>query len=346
MADITRELAAITAAVLGEQVRGSIHDAIWKINDVSEKQLDAGTAIHADDAAGGYYEKSLYINTDTDELLRCNGTKWIAVSNIRGNGISSITGPEPGDTVLDDVYTIHYTDGEELEFVIHNGRGIVSVTRQSQDGLVDTYRILYNDGDYDDFEIKNGNQWYYGTLVSGEISADTGFTLPFECRPGDAYLNIAEDSIYTCKTGAAANATSTWNYRFTITSSSTGTNQYPMLRNLPNINGVELMGNKLTHELGLVDDTDLDKWLMDTTQTPEVPLEIPMAVDSTSFTLTPAQMAAASGYAIKVFFQVPDNKVAPSLKKVIHKDTGALEVYYTKVKSEQNPCKCKIRLVK
>lgn len=45
MANIQQELAAIMAAVYGEQVRSSIHNAIEKINDVSEVVLTTGTLI-------------------------------------------------------------------------------------------------------------------------------------------------------------------------------------------------------------------------------------------------------------------------------------------------------------
>ena len=65
MADISKELAAILAAVYGRDVRGSIHDAIEKINDVSEKQLAAGSDISSpSSSAVGYTDGSLYINTD------------------------------------------------------------------------------------------------------------------------------------------------------------------------------------------------------------------------------------------------------------------------------------------
>ena len=69
MADISKELAAILAAVYGREVRGSIHDAIKKINDVSEVQISAGTDVNSPtSSAEGYFDKSLYINTDVYEL--------------------------------------------------------------------------------------------------------------------------------------------------------------------------------------------------------------------------------------------------------------------------------------
>lgn len=364
MADIQRYLDAIMAAVFGKDVRGSIHDAIDIINKVGEKQLNCGTAINAGDPAGSYYENSLYINTQTDELLRCNGTIWVSAGGIRGNGIDYIAGPVTSG--LDDVYTIYYTDGTDMSFTVHNGKGMVSVTLYSTVGLVDTYRILYNDGTYNDFSVKNGNQWYYGTAVYNKAaSPGASFILPYACKEGDSYLNVSEDAIYHCTSGADAGSSSIWVYDFTITSSSTGTNDYGMLINTPKINNHPVVaGNQTPASLGLqaalteglgvhINNStneitaDVDVWIMDTSQTPPIPLEKTMVEGSSKITFSQSEMAQASGYsAIKVYFQAPDGVAAPNLKKIIPLSTGALEVYYTKVKAAQVPCTCMVRLLK
>lgn len=348
MANIDAYLQAIMAAVRGEEVRGSIHDAIDIINKVGEKVIDSGTAINAGDPKGDAYDKSLYINTSTNELLRCNGTIWVKVGNIKGNGITEITGPthEVGFP-LDDIYTIHYTEGPDTTFVVHNGKEITSVLISNQTGLIDTYEITYSDNSTDHFQVKNGNQWYYGILVSGEIAADTGFTLPFDVKSGDAYLNISEDSIYTCKTGAAAGQTSTWNYQFTITSASTGTNNYNMLLNLPYINGVELKGSKSLADLGIQSIIDSDGWLMDGA----VVNEHAMAVGSTYTDFTAAEMAAftphiSDGWSLEAYFDVVDGQPAPNLKNIVHYADNHVRVNYTKVKATQTNCKCKLRIIK
>lgn len=86
MADISVYLAQILSAVYGEDVRGSIHDAIEIINDVSEVVLSTGTAItSASSSSTGYYEDSLYLNTDTYELWKCVGTDtWASQGIIKG----------------------------------------------------------------------------------------------------------------------------------------------------------------------------------------------------------------------------------------------------------------------
>lgn len=87
MADISKELAAILAAVYGREVRGSIHDAIERINDVSEKQLAAGNAISSPTSSSeGFTDGSLYINTDDYELWRCLGTdSWESLGVFKGD---------------------------------------------------------------------------------------------------------------------------------------------------------------------------------------------------------------------------------------------------------------------
>ena len=310
MADITRYLEAIMAAVLGEQVRGSIHDAIEKINDVSEKQIDAGTASSAGDPAGDYPEKSLYINTSTDELLRCNGSNWIKVSDIRGNGIDSITGPVSS-------------------------------------GLIDTYTINYTDGESTTFSVMNGNKWNFGTDVSGTTAYPTiTATLPYAVREGDCYLNKSEDAVYHCVTGAAAYAQSSWQYDFTITSAGTGTNDYVMLINQPYINGHQLLGGNYTNA-----DLDIDSWVVDGATPPAV-IEKTMTQGSTQVTFSTSELSylathlANDGWALKPFFNCPDDVAPPALKKVVHNSDGSLDVFYAKVKANQTPCKCKLRIVK
>ncbi|MBR5312951.1 MAG: hypothetical protein IKU40_08735, partial [Clostridia bacterium] len=86
MADISTYLQAIMSAVYGEDVRGSIHDAIEIINDVSEVVLSTGTAVDsASSSSTGFYTDSLYLNTTTFELWKCVGTdSWTSLGVIKG----------------------------------------------------------------------------------------------------------------------------------------------------------------------------------------------------------------------------------------------------------------------
>ena len=86
MADISQYLQAIMTAVYGEDVRGSIHDAIEIINDVSEVVLTLGTAVtSASSSSAGFYTDSLYLNTDTYVLWKCVGTdSWASQGVLKG----------------------------------------------------------------------------------------------------------------------------------------------------------------------------------------------------------------------------------------------------------------------
>jgi hypothetical protein len=85
MANINQYLQAILDAVYGEDVRGSIHDAIDIINKVGEKTLTIGTAVTGQSSSiDGYYEDSVYINSNTYDVWKCDGTKWVLQGNIKG----------------------------------------------------------------------------------------------------------------------------------------------------------------------------------------------------------------------------------------------------------------------
>lgn len=92
MADIKKYLDDILAAVFGREVRGSIHDAIDIINKVSEKQIAAGTDIDSPTSSSeGFYDESLYINTDEWELWRCIGeNSWESLGVFRGEDGRSV----------------------------------------------------------------------------------------------------------------------------------------------------------------------------------------------------------------------------------------------------------------
>ena len=184
MANISAELAAIMAAIRGEDVRGSIYSAIDKINKVEEVQLNAGTDIYAGDSVGNPpngYENSIYIRTDTDDILKCNGDTWSKITNLRGASITSITGPV--SVGLTDTYTIHITKDNELildvPFTVHNGNDIVRIDGPDSDGLIDTYTIVYADDSTYDFNITNGNGIVEITGPESDGLIDT-YTIVFE----------------------------------------------------------------------------------------------------------------------------------------------------------------------
>ncbi|MBR4556492.1 MAG: hypothetical protein IKO15_03330 [Clostridiales bacterium] len=186
MADISQYLQAILEAVYGEQVRGSIHDAIDIINQASEVSISAGTAVSEPSSSSTqFFVGSMYINTTTYDLWKCVGTdSWQRLGNIRGIGIASL---EKTSTVGNvDYYTITFDDGETETFTVTNG-----------------------------INGTNGSIWYKGTALTGTGTSITGF-------PGvrnDFYLNSSTGYVYVCtKTGGAmVPDAAEWDYVMTLT---------------------------------------------------------------------------------------------------------------------------------
>ena len=235
MADISTELARILSAIYGEDVRGSIHDAIEKINDVSEVVLTTGTAVTGPSSSStGFYDDSLYLNTDTFELWKCTGVNtWASQGILKG---------EAGD----------------------DGNGIVSIAKTSTSGLVDTYTITYTDGTTSTFDVTNGedgangNKWYRGTGISGKAALPTVYTGSgvADANSGDMFLNPSEGAVYSCVTGGVPTV-ATWQYEMTLSGGSGGTSDYPDLTNKPSINGHTLLGNQTGADLGLANSSDI-----------------------------------------------------------------------------------------
>ena len=120
MADISQELQRIMQAVYGEEVRGSIHDAIDKINQVGEVVLSEGTAVTSPTSpTTGFFDGSFYFNTETSDLWRCTGTGWLLVGNLEGASIASIVLTSTSGLV--DTYTVTLTNGNTSTFEVTNG---------------------------------------------------------------------------------------------------------------------------------------------------------------------------------------------------------------------------------
>lgn len=122
MADISVYLAQILSAVYGEDVRGSIHDAIEIINDVSEVVLSTGTAVTGPTSSStGFYDESLYLNTDTYELWKCVGTDtWQSLGILKGDDGSPGVPGEDGNRW----YRGTGISGKAVNPTVYSGSGI------------------------------------------------------------------------------------------------------------------------------------------------------------------------------------------------------------------------------
>jgi len=155
MANITAELKAIEDAVYGEEVRGSIHDAIQKINTVVEAnetlvttanttastantkatnaeaiaEISFGNAITSQvSPVTGFVTGESYFNNVTNDLWKCNGIGWDLVGNLKGaKGDQGTSAPTISSIALTSkvglvsTYTISLSDGSNYTFQVSDG---------------------------------------------------------------------------------------------------------------------------------------------------------------------------------------------------------------------------------
>lgn len=202
MANISAELAAIQAAILGEEVRGSIHDAIDTINKVSEKIFITGST---NPTGNAMYSKLLYLNTTTYDLFQSADTApyiYSKIGNIEGNAITSITGPVQVSALVDR-YTINFSKlPTPVTFDVAQGKGITSIVKESVSGLVDTYRITYNDGTTQDYDVTNGKgiasivkETTAGLVDTYKITYTDGTTQTYDITNGKGIASITKTAI-------------------------------------------------------------------------------------------------------------------------------------------------------
>ena len=83
MADISKELQAIMNARYGRDVRDSIRNAIYKVNESAEEAIEIAEIKFGTDVTsptspvGSYIEKTVYINTDTGIIWQLIDGKWV-----------------------------------------------------------------------------------------------------------------------------------------------------------------------------------------------------------------------------------------------------------------------------
>ena len=252
MANISSYLAAILAAVYGEDVRGSIHDAIDIINKVGEVVLNTGTAVTGPTSSStGFYDGSFYINTNTMELWKCIGTDtWQSQGVLKG------------------------ADGAD-------GNGIVSIAKTATVGLVDTYTITFDDGTTTTYDItngQNGSKWYKGTAISGTGTSITGF-------PGnmnDFYLNSTDGYVYICtKTGGSLpHDAAEWDYVMTLTGGGSGPS-ITVIDNLTSTSTTDALSANQGRALkGMVDAISVDQTYSGTSTHAQSGTAVKQAIDA------------------------------------------------------------------
>lgn len=206
MADISRELQAIMAAIYGEEVRGSIHDAIEKINLVCDSTLAIGTAVTSPTSSiVGYYDESVYINSDTFDIWKCDGTQWVKQGNIKADLITGVS--KISTSGLTDTYRMSFSKSSPITFNITNGSGISSISKTSTSGLEDTYTITYTNGTTSTFKVTNG---YTPTVQASKSGKKT--TISITNKTGTTNTDIYDGydpTVSISKTGKVTTITIT-----------------------------------------------------------------------------------------------------------------------------------------
>lgn len=165
MADISQYLQAIMSAVYGEDVRGSIHDAIALINDVGEAVLTLGTVVDSPTSpTTGFYQDSVYLNTATGDMWTCTGTGWslsgntkgdqgdpglaatIDVGTVTGGAVASVTNSGTTsaavfDFVLPQGDKGETGDGLTAESAHMGSNTVVTIKNSTTQAIVDTFNV-------------------------------------------------------------------------------------------------------------------------------------------------------------------------------------------------------------
>lgn len=180
MADISQYLQDILDAVYGEQVRGSIHDAIEIINDVSEVVLSTGTAVTGPTSSStGFYTDSLYLNTNTFELWKCLGTNsWASLGVMKGDP------GEPGDNG-NRWYNGTAISGKSVNPTVFSGSGIT-------------------DANANDMYLNTSEGAFYYCVTGGDASTATWsylFTLSGGGGGADVLSDLQDVSISSIQNG-------------------------------------------------------------------------------------------------------------------------------------------------
>ena len=165
MIDIKEALYNILHSRYGRDVRQSIHDGIYQINENANEAIDLaqikfGTAVNSPtDPITGYVENTVYLNVNTGIMWKLEGGLWVKKGTFKS--IDSISLASTSGTI--DTYKITFTDGSVSNFNVTNGtdgadgKSITGITKTSTSGKVDHYDVNLSDGTtINGFDVTNG----------------------------------------------------------------------------------------------------------------------------------------------------------------------------------------------
>lgn len=163
MIDISTALSNILKAVYGKQVRESIHDAIYQINQNANEAVDLAQIRFGADVTSptssveGYTEGVIYFNVLTGIIWKLSGGSWDPLGSMKS--IKEIRKTATQGNV--DTYTIYYNDETTGGFVVRNGEqgvSVVNITKTDSAAGVDYYEVNLSDGSTtpNGFAVTNG----------------------------------------------------------------------------------------------------------------------------------------------------------------------------------------------
>ena len=133
---------------------------------------------HEMDAHGGIRtiaKTATDVLEDTYTITFSDETTWdFKVTN--GRSIDNIQ--KTGTSVLIDTYTITFNDNTSTTFDVANGNGITDLRKTGTSGLVDTYTVFFSDGSYFSYNVDNGNGIVGIAKTSTNVLVDT-YTITF-----------------------------------------------------------------------------------------------------------------------------------------------------------------------
>lgn len=163
MIDINQALQNVLKAVYGRDVRQSIHDAIYQINQNADEAVELSQIKFGNEVTGptspigDYIERTVYFNVVTGIIWRLYGGSWSRLGSMRTIDNIKKTKTEG----LIDTYTIYYNDGNVETYTITNGEkgtSIEDIRLVSTVGNISHYDVVLSDGTTtpNGFDVSNG----------------------------------------------------------------------------------------------------------------------------------------------------------------------------------------------
>ena len=182
MINIKDALYNILHSRYGRDVRQSIHDGIYQINENANEAIDLaqikfGTSVNSPtDPITGFTEGSVYLNVNTNIMWKLEGGSWTKKGTFKS--IDNISLLSTSGTI--DTYKITFTDGSVSNFNVKNGtdgadgKSITGITKTSTLGKVDHYDVDLSDGTtISGFDVTNGADGADGKSIANISLAST-----------------------------------------------------------------------------------------------------------------------------------------------------------------------------